>query len=511
LADGQKKRKAKKWPKGKRLPKFIAAVAALALLVYAGVEIYRITNPEIVTRTALCETIEVPVSTDITDIYVVRDERVIEGAVSGTVVPLAADGERVARGADIAAVFQSAESAAKYMRVMQLRNEIRRYDRLKSQAMFSALKVGTLKTSAQGHFAEFLKCADNGDLNAAFDSLQKFRDDATSVEIATGGTLNLEQRKRELSAQIAALEPSVGEYKMVGTGAGSAGFYVADIDGHENVLNYLNAAKWTPDEIESALSKKQNGAAPAESLGKLVNSYKWYMAAVLPAKTAAPLTVGKELTIRFPHAEPKSVNVKVHAKNEDLKGRAAVIFVCSEINDSVLHLRREDAWIVLAEHTGYRVEDEAVRVVHNLYMEAVLDSEDAEAFTSGKAVTIRFSGAKPENVKARVYSKKEDESGKTTVVFLCPNVSGGVLRLRGGDAQVVLNGRAGFKVTEKKVESLTGVYVQRGNIASFRQIKKIYTGDGFILSDPSAGAGYVQMYDNIIVKGRNLDDGAVIA
>jgi len=413
----EKKQKSRP-PKRKRLMRVVFAAAVVAALVYAGTEMYSLTRPELTTKTVLAETVEVPINTEV---YVVRDERVIEGVVSGAVVPLARDGERVARGAVIAAVFQNGEDAAKYVRAQALREEIRRYDRLNSQAAFSGLKTGSLSERVRNEFTDFLRHVGSGDMHAAFDSLQSFRDDATTMEIAKGGTLDLVQKKKELSAQIAALEASIGG-SMVGTGINSAGFYVGSVDGHENVLDYKNAAKWTSAEITNALSLKRN--APSDSFGKLTVSYNWYMAAVIDAKAAGQLAVGRELTVRFPNSEPDSVRAKVYAKNEDQSGKTAVVLVCSDVSDSTLRLRVEDARIILKEHTGLRVENEAI--------------------------TFDKNGVK-------------------------------------------------------------GIYVLRGNIVNFRKIDEIYSGDGFVLSKPSTESGFVRLYDKMILDGRGLYDGALIA
>ena len=56
-----------------------------------------------------------------------------------------------------------------------------------------------------------------------------------------------------------------------------------------------------------------------------------------------------------------------------------------------------------------------------------------------------------------------------------------------------------------------GVYVQDGIVASFRKVRQILSREEYTLvEDTSEEKGYLSLYDNIIVEGRDLHEGKII-
>lgn len=94
-------------PKKKRTTLVYAALAILivGICIY---QIFKINYSPVKTEVAFEKTISKTVSTQT---FVVRDESYIRADAAGTLVPLVADGNRVARGDTVAVVFTSEESA----------------------------------------------------------------------------------------------------------------------------------------------------------------------------------------------------------------------------------------------------------------------------------------------------------------------------------------------------------------------------------------------------------------
>lgn len=403
----------------KKILKIICVCFALLVVCYTVYEIYDVNRAPVKTRTAYEQTVYDTVDMDI---FVIRDEQYIESKASGTTVPLVSDGERVARNADIAAVFSSAQAASGYINLDEMKKELARYDSLSSQATFSGLKVGTLKTQIQSDMCSFLKKLYTGDTEEALNFADDFRDKATTLGIVTGTTIDIAQKRQTLSKKIAAAEASLAGMQTVSTGIDEAGFYMSSSDGYERTVEYASAKKLTPSEVQAAFNTKPAATGGA---GKLVKSYRWYAAAVVDAKSVADISVGDTVTLNLPECEQKNVSVKVWAKNEDTKGKAALVFVCSNISEQLLALRIEKAELVMNSYTGFSVESKEIRVIE-----------------------------------------------------------------QGGN-------------------KINGVYILRGNIVNFRKVNIIYSGDGYVISGASTG-DYIQLYDEIIISGRDLHDGAVI-
>lgn len=342
----------------KTVLKGIGVILFALAFCYTIYEIYDVSRQGVVTRTAVEHTIYETLDMEV---FIIRDEKYIEGSPSGTVVPLVGDGERVAGDADIAAVFKNDDDAAKYIELQRMKKDLARYDSLTSQATFSGLKVGTLEADVKAGLCDFLGSVYGGDMASAFECANDFRDKATTLEIVTKGTLDLTERRQALAQKIASLEASLGGFTMVGTGNKSAGFYMSETDGFENTPGYAEASKLTPAIVNNMQKAKSTGKTTG--LGKLVCGYRWYMAAVLDSKKAADIVKGSVVTINLPESDVKRITAKVYAKNEDKKGKTAVIFVCSDINPQILRLRREKAELVMKAHTGFVINSGEIRVI----------------------------------------------------------------------------------------------------------------------------------------------------
>jgi hypothetical protein len=57
-----------------------------------------------------------------------------------------------------------------------------------------------------------------------------------------------------------------------------------------------------------------------------------------------------------------------------------------------------------------------------------------------------------------------------------------------------------------------GVYVQDGIVAKFRKVRQILSREDYTLvADTTDENGYLSLYENIIVEGRDLHEGKIIA
>ena len=55
------------------------------------------------------------------------------------------------------------------------------------------------------------------------------------------------------------------------------------------------------------------------------------------------------------------------------------------------------------------------------------------------------------------------------------------------------------------MENVEGVYIKLGEQITFKMLKIVYRGDGFVLSARNAGSDYVSIYDDVIVEGVDAD------
>jgi hypothetical protein len=85
--------------------------------------------------------------------------------------------------------------------------------------------------------------------------------------------------------------------------------------------------------------------------------------------------------------------------------------------------------------------------------------------------------------------------------------------MRSGPMTVVSKTYSGLKVSKKalrKLESKTGVYVVTGMQAKFVEVEIVYSNDDFMICKKNDADGNLKLYDQVVVKGKNMYDGKIV-
>ena len=339
--------------------------------------------------------------------FALRDEKIIDTSASGTVIPLAHDGKRVANGDDIAVVCQNDDQAAAYTKLESLKHELERYKNINDPDGTQELSADKLNTKISDAYDDLMSALKTGQL----------------VIKGKGGqtrAIDLSAKLTSLENEIAALTAQNINYSSVK--APKSGYYINTIDGYESALSYKDALSLTSQQIESALNAEP-AAVSGNSLGKIVESYKWYIVGETENQNSSYFKNGAKITVNFPKEGVNHVTMLV--EKADTQGdKMTVVLSCSLMDETFANMRTEDMQIVTKSHTGYRVPSNVIRF---------------------------------------------DEDNNT------------------------------------------GIYVLRGKIITFIPVEIIYTEDDFaIISSSSSNGKSVRLYDEVIIKGKDLEDGKVI-
>ncbi len=152
------------------------------------------------------------------------------------------------------------------------------------------------------------------------------------------------------------------------------------------------------------------------------------------------------------------------------------------------------------------------------YFAAIVEKEEAERLSVGSGVNIEFNYDAVGTIKGEVYSILNDEtSDKSVVVFECDNLSPDIVRLRIEDVNINFMNYNGIKIDRSHLrteQGVLGVYIQYGTEIRFKPITEdtiLYETNDFLLVEASNGyTDGIELYDNIIVEGKELYDGKQI-
>lgn len=398
--------------------KILFAVAGVCIILYFVYQVVQMNSNPYKTELALERDIKNVVSTKA---FIVRDEQYLTtDNTTGTVVSIAEDGKRVARGDDVAVVFKNTKSAAAYVRINELKKEIEYYKQLKNRVGIGTNTPSSYNNLINNSCIEFIS-ATRGEIDSNFyNALNDFRDAVTTRQLAVGKELSVDAKIAQLEAELVSYENKATGFTTVASP--SPGYYIGSVDGYENAIKYTAATKVDCATINALLTSKKENVSK-NVMGKLVDEFSWYLLCTIPYNESGDIEVNKTVSVNVPNTAVGVIKCTVVYKGDKEDDSVAVVLKCNVMNRDVANLRIEDIEIVTDEYTGIRINNKAIR----------------------------------------------------------------------------------------EVDGVKGVYVQRGNIISFKKINILHSTEEYSIIEKVDDSSYVRQYDTIITEGVDLYEGKVIS
>lgn len=345
--------------KGKNIKyKIISIVLVVALffmyLIYQAVQF---SKADIETQPALKETIY---STIDTKGFVIRDEKFILDNTTGTTVSFAQNGERVASGDTVTVVFNSAEDASSYLKINELEKSIKHFEELAGQANFQAVNINSLNTKIENELVDFFECRDKNDFKSAVNSVESFRDSLTSKQIAIGEPLDFSKQLTSLRNEL--VELNKNKYSYTEVKSDTAGYFINGADGYENIVDYSKINDLEESSVKKAL-ESQPQAVSQNVVGRVVESFDWYIACIVPTDKTINLTQNNSLYVNIPYRGIERLPVKLYKIGDREDDSTLLILHCNFMDESLADLRIEDIQIITEEYEGYKINNSAIRTV----------------------------------------------------------------------------------------------------------------------------------------------------
>ncbi len=150
----------------------------------------------------------------------------------------------------------------------------------------------------------------------------------------------------------------------------------------------------------------------------------------------------------------------------------------------------------------------------NWYIVCNIDNDLIGDLRVDNKITVNLPFASINTIEATVLAINENGKKQAAVVLECNLMNSKISGLRKETVELVVGSYTGLRVPSSAVrvdkEGNKGVYVKVGNVAKFRKLEIIYTADDYVLTASDKGEEYVRLYDDIILKGKDLYDGKSI-
>lgn len=148
------------------------------------------------------------------------------------------------------------------------------------------------------------------------------------------------------------------------------------------------------------------------------------------------------------------------------------------------------------------------------YFCAVVSADALIGIQNGDKVDVALKNS-DDVISCKIVNGAEITPGQkeTALVIKCSEVNGELASLRVEDIKIRIAEHRGIKMPLEAVhikDGEKGVYALVASVVEWRRADILYTGDNYvILSDNSETENGIKLYDEIIVRGKDLHDGKV--
>ena len=336
--------------------KILTAALCLVVMGYFAIQGYRYFTDPLTTSPAY--TYRVEQSVTVTG-WVVREERVLAAPDTGVLKISRAEGERVSKNGQVAAVYNDQAALDRQQELESVSARIEQLEYARESAM-NTEAVLRLDNQIISSILELRSAVAAGKLDTADESLSELRSYVLKRDYSYSGGGDLNAELKELEAQLKTLQKQVTSSRKV-VKASVSGLYSAVVDGYETVLTPETAAAMTAADLD----RLAKDSSVSSRVGKLITGDKWYFLFSAPAGSLGKLAEGQKATLRLATGSTGDLKMKVESIRTDADGRMAVLLSSREYQDRVTLLRQQSADVIWNTIEAIRVPAGAIRVNEN--------------------------------------------------------------------------------------------------------------------------------------------------
>ena len=429
----------KKWL---RISVSVAAGFLSALMVYQiFMSFYVQFKTEAVISSPYYETID-------TEGVTIRDEIVLSGELSDTSVIAVKNGDKISMGQPLINIFSSQSEAAAYKRISEIDQQV---ESLENMVTASEDNANTVENIGKSLDQRMINLSESS-VNRKMSDISEMKSDICyllnkrmvamrKMEVFTDRIDQLKAEKAAIEEKYTTDHDSVlSEY---------SGYYYETSDGYENMLNSSIVSGLTVSELEDIMKEKPS--VPSKSIGKIVNTFEWYLACPVPNEEAEKsLNVGSVYTLQLPYSKNGSVRATLSKLNYDSENdNYLAVFSCSVFSSEIFGVRTQPVRIEKCRYEGYVIKKSALHA----------------------------------GVKDVVHRNDFDETEEMPRGHL-------------------------VYVTQTTYPS---VYAVVGGQINEKEVRILYGTDKMVICSPNHDRGdYLSLYDTVVIEERGLYDGKLV-
>lgn len=399
----------------KLLGSLIGVLLGIGVMVYIWLQAVGSVGSDIETETAGLVTVNTSVDANA---YIFRDETVMGKNISGTVVTVVSDGDRVSKGQLVANIYPGYTESLLQDELNRINRKISILEESTVDSGYVITDLSRLDEEIGDIFSDIYVDGAKGNISDAIDNSAELLVNLNKRDIIVDSERDFSTEKEQLLAQRREIEAKINSESQ-SVYAVSSGYFYSGVDGYEEIFSTDKIDTLTLEEL-SELSE----ASPASGGAiKLINDIVWYTACEIPSEKCAVLEIGDSYTLLFPENGNQKISMKLVRKIEkNTSPYSAVVFRANVMPVSFNYKRSQDAKIILDTTEGLTVPKKALRklngengvyilvgdVVHYRSVEIIDETDNYYIVDTG------------ENAKA--FEEAEDKKTQTKPLSLYDNV-----------------------------------------------------------------------------------------
>ena len=291
----------------RQLPKKqVRITASVITAIIAGLLVYHIFQgvyvdykTEVVTISPYLETIDV-------EGIAIRDEQIVSGSMSSTSVMTVKNGDKIFTGETIVNIFPSESEAEAFERAAEIDAELEKLRNMIAVSENNVKTVNLINRQLDKKMVGLNKAAEQRNMGEAAKIKSEIGYLMNKQLVAMRQTEGFDARIELLEKEREELDSRFSKDPRTITSPGS-GYFADSCDGYENLLNSSMTGTLTVDQLKEIMNREVK--PPEKSIGKLVNSFTWYLACPVPSIDSDYLIVGAIYTLYLPYSDNVSRGV----------------------------------------------------------------------------------------------------------------------------------------------------------------------------------------------------------
>lgn len=335
----------------------VIAILSLFVVLVAIGQVFFSNKASISTEVAYSYDYEVNVPFD--GVYM-RDETLIFNSGTGVLSFENEDGTKVGKSSVIARRYKSEGDSAYLREIENIERQKAVLDNAEKLLGTDSSQLEAISMQINESHSELINAVLNCDYSEAGAKQRALLEAMCKREITLGNSEGYSVKKIELDQEISRLRAMISG-SVQDVVAGSAGYFVSDVDGYEGEIGYSDIEKMTEEKINEIVENPKKSAG-ATTIGKLISDYHWRVAAVVDAEAMMNINVGDTVTLRV-GSDGKKFDAEVVSKTPSGENEEKVVcvFGCDELNSVVARGRTARFKLVINSYGGLRVPRKALR------------------------------------------------------------------------------------------------------------------------------------------------------